>query len=854
MDLFPSNKQVNGCKQPRVRFAPAAAAALTAAMLVPQIRAADAQPPIRDLYIVHFSHTDFGFTDLQSVCRELQRRYLDAALDAVLATLDGPADRRFFWTAESTVAVEDWWAVAPPPRREAFLRAVRSGQLEVAAMPFNQTPFLDAMQWQTMLHWLPEELWNELRPRVAVQNDVNGLPRAGAVALLDRGVQHLFMGINADSGGPPFYRPSAFWWKMPDGRRLFVWLNHSYPAGFDFFETYEWRRGPVPRAGDMQFRPPRGTDVFRTDEASLRAAQAQCLRRIDQIKAEGYPHDVLTISVTSQWRMDNDPPFPHLAEFVAAWNKLGLKPVLHFVTASQAVRAMEQAVGDKAPEHEGEFTDWWANGTASAPREVAASRVAKRLLAAAESPLWGDLAPQARRRIEALRKDLCLFDEHTWGSSMSVALPWSLDSQAQFAEKALFAYRPMAHAEWLLSQRARSKLLSEGEGLYVANTSNAPFSGWVRLNATSLRGDFQSLAPAAGGARLPLEFEPGISPWHRPARPEDLSRENDPATHADNVPRRVAKFWVEAQPTESISRWKLRTEPVEGRPASVPAPEVKRDADGWPESARWPGMEQPLFTQGTGDFLAVQVDAFAPRWALMDICYAADDKAREKLRRERLKEVRAESEQPATVEETPHTLVFTQWLRHPRLRWCVRRLELWKREPRARMTLRFDRISSDAPEILFASFRMPCEGVLPRLSSGGMAFTPFTDQIPGSCRDYFGIDGWAWYPSTESNWLWVSHDAPLVSLGGPQVWARRSAPPAEPNRIDAMLFNNCWHTNFVGNQHGVMEFRFDLAWRKQLEGPRQARDLAESLTAEPVILINGPGGDDRFLMERLFTP
>ncbi len=103
----------------------------------------------------------------------------------------------------------------------------------------------------------------------------------------------------------------------------------------------------------------------------------------------GYPHDVLTISVTHQWRMDNDPPFPHLAEFVAAWNKLGLKPELRFATVSQAVRAMEEAIGDKVPEHTGGFTDWWANGTASAPREVAASRLAKHLLAAAESPLWG---------------------------------------------------------------------------------------------------------------------------------------------------------------------------------------------------------------------------------------------------------------------------------------------------------------------------------------------------------------------------------------------------------------------------------------------------------------------------------
>ena len=138
-------------------------------------------PPVERIYIVHFSHTDFGFTDLQSVCRELQRRYLDIAVDAVLATRNGPPERKFYWTAESVVAVDDWWHLASPSRREQFIAAIHSGQLEVAAIPFNQTPFIDAAQWERMLHWLPEDLWQKLHPTIAVQNDVNGFPRAGPV-------------------------------------------------------------------------------------------------------------------------------------------------------------------------------------------------------------------------------------------------------------------------------------------------------------------------------------------------------------------------------------------------------------------------------------------------------------------------------------------------------------------------------------------------------------------------------------------------------------------------------------------------------------------------------------------------
>ena len=33
-----------------------------------------------------------------------------------------------------------------------------------------------------------------------------------------------------------------------------------------------------------------------------------------------------------------------------------------------------------------------------------------------------------------------------------------------------------------------------------------------------------------------------------------------------------------------------------------------------------------------------------------------------------------------------------------------------------------------------------------------------------------------------------------------------------------MIFDNFWFTNFVADSHGVMEFQFDLAWRKEAAG------------------------------------
>jgi hypothetical protein len=188
--------------------------------------------------------------------------------------------------------------------------------------------------------------------------------------------------------------------------------------------------------------------------------------------------------------------------------------------------------------------------------------------------------------------------------------------------------------------------------------------------------------------------------------------------------------------------------------------------------------------------------------------------------------------------ETPWTLVFRQQFTHDRLANAERRIELWKAQPRALVTLRFDRTSSTDPEVLYAAFAFPVGAMLPTLSNGGVPFTPYKDQLQGSCRDYYAIDSWAHYRNSNGDWLWVTRDAPLVTVGGPHTVERRTDAPSDSNRMIAMLFDNCWHTNFVADSHGTMEFHFDLLWSRHMDQPS---DIADSLSTEPVIVLNPEG-------------
>jgi len=811
--------------------------------------AAAAESPVREIVIVHLSHTDFGFTDHPAVFADLQRRYLDVALDAALATRTAPIGERFVWTAETMSIFDDWWKSASPARRRQMIESIQAHQIDVAALPLNNTPFLNREQWDHMLSWIPAALWTQLAPRVAVQNDVNGMPRAGVMRLLDRGVTRLSMGLNSDCGGPPFPQPTAFWWKMPDGRRMFVWLGESYPAGYGYFEPEEWRRGPVPRASDNAYRPPRPGEVLPSDEASVRAAHARCLKKLERMVRAGYPHKLLIVSMTNQWRMDNDAPLPSLPRFVAAWNRLGLKPALRLMTTSDALAKMEREVGASIKEYTGEWTDWWANGTASGPREVAASRLAKRRLRAAASPLFGPLPANA---VEAMYKDLALFDEHTWGSSNSIATPGDLDVAGQYNEKSRLAYRPMASAEWLLSRRIRTLLIPRGEGFYVVNPTGAPVSGWASINVTALRGDFKSVEDPATGARIPIEFDRGLRAFVRPKSPDELSKENPSSVFPDNAPRRVAKVWVEALPAHSVRALRLSTAAPSTPQSSTP--DVKLDANGWPESVSWKGMTKPLFLPGTGDFFAASTRAFAPRWALKDLGQMRDPVQRDAARASTIEQTRATVAATTEVTETSHTVVYRQRIEHPRLRYGARILEIWKTQPRARLTLRLDRISSLDPEVWFAEFPLPVAGAAPRVSSGGMPFAPYTEQLPNTCKDYFAIDGWVEYQTTDGTWLWTSRDAPLVTFGEHNLLARRTTAPANTDRVLAMLYNNVWYTNFLASTEGLLEYQFDIAWSAKPVPPSSVEALSDALTSDPLVHINPAAAEEPLYLQRLFKP
>lgn len=767
----------------------------------------NATKQIEYIDLVHLSHTDYGYTDNPDIAHELHERYIDIGIDAVLESVNDKTKPTFCWTAETLGSVYEWWQHATPARRKDLLKAVKSGQFEITAAPFNVNPLHNGTQIDKMLNWVPEDLWNTFHPEVAIQDDVNGFPRALVSGLMDKGIRYFWSGLNLHWGGIFHTPPHAFWWKMPDGRKAFVWLGMPYWEGYLFFSEGGWRYAQRP-ACDTQFRTPRPGDMLKTDEESMRNAHKVCIDRLNEMLEEGYPYDFIALSFTNEYRCDNDAPFPALADFVAKWNEMGLLPRLNLTTVSQSMKKMEARVGEKADTYEGEWPDWWSFGLAAEPRALSASRQADMFLKAAQSPAWGPLPRAMERHVDSVLRDICLFYEHTLGTWDSTRDTYSLWSQGHFNATYGYAFRPYERAKWLLAQRVRGKLEQKSEGVYVMNPGGQPYTGWARLDPLSfVRTPYKSVVDSETGEKQNLVFEGG-----------------------------KAMMWVNDLQPDRVYRYTLSLDSVASFSKAISLPEIRTDRQGWPNYIKWTNSPEPLQGDGIGEFYSFNSlvgRQLAADWRMPDSLARRQQIAMHSIER-------YASFTGTECIETPHTFIYKQAFEHPSLKSGIRILEVYKEEARVGVEVKIDRLSNADPEIMYIRFPFAENCGAPVTSIGGMQFAPYTDQIPGTCTDFFAVDDWIKYPAGKGSWLWSSRDVAMVCFGGNQFGVKSRTLPEHPNELCAMVYNNMWEVNVLDDCIGDMSFKFDIQWSASTDRltARQQSDAVRGYLMEPVIFVN----------------
>ena len=100
---------------------------------------------IKKVYIVHHSHTDVGYTDLQEQIIYNQVNNIRNVISIIKKGYeqDGP-EKGFKWNCETYYCVEQFLKGASPQEQEDFFELVRRGNIGISATYLNFNDLADA--------------------------------------------------------------------------------------------------------------------------------------------------------------------------------------------------------------------------------------------------------------------------------------------------------------------------------------------------------------------------------------------------------------------------------------------------------------------------------------------------------------------------------------------------------------------------------------------------------------------------------------------------------------------------------------------------------------------------------------
>ena len=441
------------------------------------------------VFLVHHSHLDIGYTDLQPEVLRHHRAYLDSALDLMAATDGWPDGARFRWNVEGNLPLRQWLAERPAARAAELVERVREGRLEVCALPFTlNAEACTREELEQQLRWAQSFAEDhDVHVVTAMQTDVPGHGYGLAGALAAAGVRYLDVAHNWAARAAPylaggFELPRLFRWGAA-GADVLVWHTDS-PRGVAYLEgnllgladsadaAAELLPDYLAALADHGY--PYGAEV-----------EALGLPAGVEVPSRPYPLDVLHLRVQGTIA-DNAAPSLTPAEVVRRWNEVYAWPRLRLATNREFFAAAEEQARD-VPHFEGDWTSWWADGIGSGARPLGANRRAQAKLRLAEAldaaaAAHGQRDPGWPGRAEAVADAIALFDEHTWGAAFPERNDASGRSagELQWQLKSSSALEAEAGADALLAAAA-SRLSRRRDPLRVAVLNACPFARTERV-------------------------------------------------------------------------------------------------------------------------------------------------------------------------------------------------------------------------------------------------------------------------------------------------------------------------------------------------------------------------------------
>lgn len=794
---------------------------------------------IKKVYVVHHSHTDIGYTDLQERVIHCQADYIRTVVKMMQEKKNG----NFRWNCETYFCVEKFLEIATEEEKEEFFRLVKEDKIGISATYLNFTDLLDTEIYDERLAEMKELFGaHGTEVKTAMNADINGISMGQRDAMIENGIEFLFTNIHCHHGMYPLYQnQTPYFWENAKGKRLLVWNGEHYNLGNAL--------GIKPNAGNTYM----GSNYFgnREDFSDAVGTLHQNLTEyLELCERHQYKYNFIITSVSGVFS-DNAPPNLEIMEMIQLFNeKYGEEVELQMVSLQELYQNIKDELQD-IPVYHGDLTDWWANGVGSTPYAVKHYKEAVRRYHLCErlEPEMGEKYPELKRTAQ---DNLMLYAEHTWGHSATITDPYETMVLNLDMRKSSYASKAHESASLMLTRIAEKA----GDMMRYYN-----LNGKIRVvNTTELSG------------KMPVEFYVE-SMNMKNAEITNASTGEKMSVQASVHPRGIKFSFVDEFAAKETKEYCYKDIPEEKELAnsrvvytgSERVRDIVNDYD--PVTYRLPyEFENQWFylsyepeigikefrNKKTGENMIRpdSVPFFTPVYEETEVPFAKSEygdpayEERRKLGRNiRGCHAKLHTGKLVSVTCLERGNVFAELkfiFELPGSNYTDVIVKFYEDLPRVDYRLRMAKTSSKNIESVYMPMTLSLGGEELYLKKGREAFRPGVDQLPGTGMEYYMSDDGAVFAGENQSILIQSLDVPLVTMGELKHHPILLCNGKEENNrrpLYSWVMNNTWETNFKMDLGGISEFCYTMTLSDETDAEKAFAQMQEQSFGTYTLMI-----------------
>ena len=755
---------------------------------------------IKEILVLHHSHFDIGFTHAQPVLWELQREFIDSAIELLKETDDWPELSQPRWTIEATGQVLKWLESATNQDIEDFRNLAQKKRIGISAMLTHTTPLASAEQLCRQLYPIKHlrELFG-VKINTLNQHDVNGVPWTMVDIMLDSGIELLTMAVNLHFGGSVVERPSVFWWKGPSGRKIKV-MHGTHYTMFD--------------------------QLLETDKNDLEVMRNGLNTYLDFLSKKNYPYDFLYLTTANApVCYDNAPPNKDVADLILKWNEENREPLIRYITPEQLLEKINTLPEDSLQVYSGDWTDYWNFGCSSNAMITKTNQNTKPRLNTTDMIAANNLHNQKgiKEVSDKAWLNMNLYDEHTWGSFNSMD-PDSIFSRSTEHLKDALAYNARELTEYLivheLETLAQNPSSSQHQdGILIVNSSPLKRKEFISIpDSWFLDGKRLRTARMAWSSR---HNELETAPTYGPIEIEPYSWKTIPIKNLKKASKQKGVKYGEVGPVtpdlvlggiigDAIPRMKhfieseyyrLEYETPTGRITSVfdkvNSWQILDDKSPWTFFEFVHEEPDPRVNPGRSALYARDMIGEKYDNSLWQTNWVA--------RRSPTKKTTE-----CFVEEDPRGVQLVLRSEADGLKNLEQRIYIFEDSPYLQMSAKFYKEDMRSAEATYFAFPLNINAKWQStFDTAGSLIELEKDQLPGASRDWVTVESFVSVNDSDKGIALVCPDAPMVQIGDFNFARKSESIPRNQNPLLlAWALNNYWDTNFRRSQPGIIDINY----------------------------------------------